>query len=238
MIARSVGRLATLPAVLLLTVLALAGCTDATAPSGPTSAGPTDARPTDGPGPATPRPTTDVNALFEEDWRRIAVDPQFHPAVPVVEAACRDAAPEIGPLPVVLIDARGLSRLLFVFATGPTSAAWECRASLDAQTAADVDVIALQDSGDPIGDEGIDSRHYEAVELGEGRGIVAVGRAGRLVDEAIGQFDSDETFIYATVNGGWWAMWWPGSEPVNGIGATDTHNAVIGETRPPFPLIP
>ena len=234
MIPRPFGRLG-----LLLAALVLAGCAEATGPSGVPSAGPTGAGPSDGPGPVqTPRPTTDVNAVFNGDWRRIAVDPRLNGSLPVVEAACRDAELGIGPLPIALVDARGLGRLLFVFASGATSAAWECRASLDAQTAAEVEVLALQTSGEALGDADIDSRHYEGVELGDVSGIVAVGRAGRLVDEAIGQFDSDETFVYATVEGGWWAMWWPGSEPVNGIGATDTHNAVIGETRPPFPLIP
>ena len=229
------GRLA-----LLLATLLLAGCMEATVgPTDLSSAPPASPDATDVASPRpTPAPTLGIEAVLRGDWRRIPVDPREYEAVGFVDASCRAAEPAIGSLPLANIDARGLGRLVLIYASGPTSAAWECRAAVDAQTAADVVVIALQESGEPIADEAIDTRHYEAVELGDQSGIIAVGRIGLLADEAIAQFNSDETFVYASIGGLWWVMWWPGSEAINGVAATDTHNQVIGETRPELPLIP
>lgn len=230
------GRLARVAVVTLVT-LGVAACGDATTPTDGSGAGPTDATPTARPT-HDPGATVDVGGLLSGDWRRLPFDPRTSSDIPRLDATCRAAEPAIAGLPVALTDARGRGRLQFVYATDPTSAAWECRIGLDAATAADAEVVALQAGGEPIADDEIDARHYETLPLGAETGTVLVGRIGRLADEAIGQFDADETYIYAAIGGGWWSMWWPGTDVVNGVGATDTHNVVIGEVKPVLPLVP
>ncbi|HEX5589293.1 MAG TPA: hypothetical protein VFX65_03255 [Candidatus Limnocylindrales bacterium] len=226
-----VRRLARAAVVALL----VGACGDATAPTGSPSHAPTFivAEPT-----STAAPTLDVEAILRGDWRRLPFDPRAYEAVFEIDATCRAAEPAIAGLPVALVDARGRDRLLFVYATDPTSAAWECRADLDDAAAADVEVVALQASGEPIGEDEIDAVHYEALDLDGASGVVLVGRVGALADDVITQFDLDETYIYGSKGGGWYATWWPGSDVINAVAATDTHNVVIGEVVPAFPIVP
>jgi hypothetical protein len=95
-------------------------------------------------------------------------------------------------------------------------------------------VTQLQASGEPIGDDVIDVLHYEVVELGDETGSVVVGRVGALAVKVIAQL-ADESFVYGSKGGGWWAMWWPGTMATGDIAATDTHNVVIDEVLPELP---
>lgn len=225
-------------ALLAVGVVLVGACGAATTPTGGASTTPSAAEPSEAGATPEPAATAEIEAILRGDWRRLPLDPRSFAGMARLDATCRAAEPAIGSLPLAVTDARGGGRLVLVYASLPTSAAWECRASLDAATAAEVDVLALQASGEPLGDADIDVRHYEAVEHGGETAIVAVGRIGRLADEAIAQFDTDESYIYASIGGGWWAMWWPGTEGINGIGATDTHNVVIGSAQPVLPVVP
>jgi len=224
------GRLAVLA---VATVLA-GGCGDATTPTDPVSTEPTfPASPGDAATP-TPASTTEIEAILRGDWRRVPFDPGEDATVVRLAATCNAAEPAIEGLPIALMDARGRGRLLLVYANDPMSAAFECRAGVDFASVADVVVRQLQAFGEPIAADSIDVLEYESAELGGEVATVAVGRVGALAAKVIANL-SDETFVYGSRGGGWWAMWWPGTTAAGGIGATDTHNLVIGTVVPELP---
>ncbi len=212
--------------------IAAAACAEATTPGLPT---PTPA-PAVSDGGASAAPTLDqaagFGALIEGDWRRVPFDARSSADLDRIDATCRAAAPGIGSLPLAVADTRGRGRVTFVYASSPTSAAWECLAASTAATAADVTVRSLQESGDPIADEAIDVLDYRVAELGDITGVVLVGRIGPQVVKVITQFDGDESYIYGSKGGGWYALWWPGTNAINGVSATDTHNIVVGHVVP------
>ncbi|HEX4898723.1 MAG TPA: hypothetical protein VFV53_10235 [Candidatus Limnocylindrales bacterium] len=224
------GRLA----VLALATVLVGGCGDAATPTDPASTGPTFTGSSGDPTTPTPASTPDIGAVLRGDWRRVPFDPRGEATVVRLEAACHAAEPAIEGLPVALVDARGRGRLLLVYATDPTSAAFECRAGVDFASVGDVVVRRLQASGEPIAEDAIDVLEYETAELGGEVATVAVGRVGALAAKVIASL-FDETVVYGSRGGGWWAMWWPGTTPVGGIGATDTHNLVIGTVVPELP---
>jgi hypothetical protein len=184
--------------------IAVAACAEARTPGLPT---PTPAV-SDGGASAAPTPdqALEIGALIEGDWRRVPFDARSSEEVDRIDAACRAAAPGIGSLPLAVADTRGRGRLTFVYASSPTSAAWECLAASSAATATDVAVRSLQESGDPMADEAIDTLDYRVTDLGDLTGVVLVGRLGGLVVKVITQFDGDESYIYGSKGGGWYAL--------------------------------
>ena len=224
------GRLAVLA---IATVLA-GGCGDATTPTDPVSTEPTLPGSSSVATTPTPASTAGIEAILRGDWRRVPFDTGEDATVARLDATCHAAEPAIEGLPIALVDARGRSRLLLVYAKDPTTAAFECRAGVEFASVADVAVRQLQASGEPIAEDDIDVLEYEPAELGGEVATVAVGRVGAFAAKVIANL-SDETFVYGSRGGGWWAMWWPGTTAAGGIGATDTHNLVIGSVVPELP---
>jgi hypothetical protein len=224
------GRLAVLA---VATVLA-GGCGDAARPTDPVSVEPTSTASSGDATAPTPASTSEIEAILRGDWRRVPFDPGEDATAVRLDATCHAAEPAIEGLPVALLDARGRGRLLLVYATDPMSAAFECRAGVDFASIADVVVRQLQAAGEPIAGNGIDILEYESTELDGKIATVAIGRVGAPATKVIANL-SDETFVYGSRGSGWWAMWWPGTMAAGGIGATDTHNLVIGTVVPEPP---
>jgi len=232
-ICQEMTRRSPLSAIAALVIAAVVGaaCGDAPVTTSGGTIEPTVAGSTP-PAPATPDPTSAIDAIIQGDWRRVPFDARPSPDVRRLDATCRSAEPRIAGLPVAVIDARGRGRLVIVYASSPTSAAWECLATTIAVTAADVQVRALQESGEPLADDDIDAVDYRVTEFGDLTGVILVGRVGTLGVKVITQFDGDESYIYGSRGTGWYAIWWRGTEAINAVAATDIHNLVVGNVVP------
>jgi hypothetical protein len=170
-----------------------------------------------------------IEAVMRGEWRRVPVDPRGD-ATGRVDATCRAAEPRLSGLPVALIDSRGQGHLLLVYATDPESPAFECLADVDATTAAAVSVTALQEAGEPIADEAIDIVRYAVLDPDGTPRVVLVGRTGRAAVYVVADLN-DETYVYGTRGGGWYAMWWPGAVAMLSVASLDTHHLVLGSAH-------
>jgi hypothetical protein len=149
------------------------------------------------------------------------------------EAACVAAEPELEGLPVSVRELRGEDHVALIFGeAGGAPGSYLCRGSLEATTAAELDVVALGAPAEPVGDEELDLVRYESLTDDEGdTRIVAIGRVGRLVDRVVAGFP-DESEVEAAKGGGWWAMWWPGSETTITIAAVNRQSLAIDSLAP------
>jgi hypothetical protein len=213
--------------------VALAGCTGVGPTDAPATPPPTaDANPVA----ATPEPTDPIEAIIDGDWRRVPVDPTKSSRMDPVDRACRAAEPEIGLVSIADVDARGQGRLILVYASGPSGAAWTCLATVAAGEAPSVSVVRLEASAGPIGDDELDAVDYRVTEFSDGlQAVVLIGRVGAHGVKVITQFDGDESFIYGSKGDGWYAAWWPGSRSIGHVSMTDIHNFVITGIEPALP---
>jgi hypothetical protein len=207
----------------IMTIALIAGCGTAPSPMPST-------RPAATAGP-TPSPTDFLPGAAAGLWRPapLPVTPAFNAPL---EAACREAEPEIDTLPTAVVDARGQGLATLVFADNTRG--FTCRVALEAGDAAP-DVQAVDVPPDPVGEEGIDILRYdlERATPGDTRTLM-VGRVGSRGRAVLASFD-DESEVRAAVGGGWYAMWWPSSTEAATVAAVNNAMVVIGDAVPSGP---
>ena len=171
------------PAALLAVSLMVGACGPAPSPApvdgtGPTSSAPgsisTSASPS-----ASSLPADAVAQAIAAAWRSEPFDPREDDRVSLIDAICNAAGLGLSLPPRDLVDARGESRLVIVYATGATGAAFECFADIGATKASEVQLLQLQDAGGPtIADADIGVGHYGPASFGKIQAMVLVGRVG------------------------------------------------------------
>jgi hypothetical protein len=140
-------------------------------------------------------------------------------------------AEEIGSRPLVVSDTRGLGVVILVFADG--AGATGCRVELDAaggmtasHFAVDADPAGALERGD------VTLGALQFVDEGRIQRVIAVGRVGEGAVRTSAAFP-DDTFVYASMANGWYAMWWAGTLKPIAIAAVDNRNVVTGSLAPP-----
>ena len=211
----------------LALAVALAGCS---IPS-PTTA-PDQGDATGEPGAATPLPTPDVRAVAVDavfgNWRRAPARPTAELSQ-AAETACRELD-AVGRLPLVVLDARGEGEVTLVFA-GPKAAA-VCHATVTRAGTATADARPVQgDASSAPASKKLGVHDLEIIESTSGARTVLVGRVGPDVARVAAQFD-DATWSNASMAGGWYAMWWPGSEPALTVAAVDSRSEALDGFAP------
>ena len=158
--------------------------------------------------------------------------------VAIVSDACAAAArEELGEteanLPTALVDARG-ERLVTAIMADDLNAI-ECLARLDeAGTTATVDSVARLSmvAVAPVDKSAITvaSAIHETDQ--EGGRTVAFGRIGPDGDGVEVGF-ADKSAVLASIDQGWWAIWWPRDVLASSYSAIDNHDVIIGSAEPP-----
>jgi hypothetical protein len=214
-------------------VLAACGGTASPVPSGTPreTLGPliTQEPPTDAP--PTVAPSDDlVTGLAKGPWRRkpVAAPPSFWSAA---AASCRVGNDFLDDLQPVVVDVRGEERLTIVYAGAAGAAVcWTGIGSLAGSAA----LMRLEVPATAA--DGIDVRYY-GPPPGETSSTLAIGRLGPMsqpanvlgdqnVASVIAGFD-DETFVWAAFANSWYAMWWPSTDPTDGIATVNGRNEVL-----------
>ncbi len=211
--------------------VAVAGCTMATEPAGPVRT----ARPEKSFAPivATPLPTPDVDAIADAavfgKWRRAPAYPT--PKVRETSvAACREQE-VVGDLPLKVLDARGEGEVTIVFADDSAAALCFAKATREGTATAAARPVAGYPETKALDPEKLGVHDKEIIDAGAGSRFVVVGRVGDKVHDVGASFD-DWTWGKASMAGGWYAIWWPGSEPALTIAASDARSIAIDGFTP------
>jgi hypothetical protein len=181
-------------------------------------------------GPSTPSPSDPLTGSFRRGG--VPVPPAV---LAEVVSACRAVptppyAEEIGSRPVAVSDLRGEGIVIVVFAGPGGATGCRVRIGTDPPVAA---LFAVDAGGDGALDEGqITLGSYELDEDGSSRRTIAVGRYGDRVVKVRAGFD-DDTYVTASTDNGWYAMWWQGSVRPAVIVAADNRNLAMGKLTPP-----
>ncbi len=215
----------------VVAALALAACDAGPGPSDTDPSGPIS---TDASG--QPEPTDVIAGQLGGPWRRSpTILDDSH--IAIVSDACAAAAREkLGEteanLPTALVDARGEHFATVIMADDLN--AIECLARFDeAATSATVDSVDRLSMAAVAPVDGtafsVASVVHEADQPG-GR-TIAFGRIGPAAESAKVGFD-DNSVILGTDAEGWWSLWWQGSVRASDYAAVDTHDIVVGSTKP------
>jgi hypothetical protein len=221
------ARRPSLLALLGVIVTVAAGCTISTPATPPDEPGPSTA-----PGVATPPPTPDVTAVAEDavfgPWRRAPAHPT--PAIAqAAEAACREQD-AVGALPLVVLDARGEGEITVVFADPKAAAVCHAKVAEDGSATADARKVHGYPAPAPASQK-LGIHDLESVDATTGARTVLVGQVGPDVARVSAQFD-DATWSHATMADGWYAMWWPGREPVLTVAAVNSRSVAVDGFTP------
>jgi hypothetical protein len=233
---------AALLSVAVAAIVGLSACAPATeAPTiGPAST-PTDSSespapartpaPSDGASGAPPAADSRVFGAFRRSALAVPAD-ILEPA----EALCRTRpvapfAEEIGSQRLVVSDMRGQGVVILVFAddVGATG----CRVELDGAGGMTASHFAVD--ADPPGElerGDVTLGALEFVDESRIQRVIAVGRVGDGTVRTSAAF-ADDTFVYASMANGWYAMWWAGSLKPIAIAAVNNRNIVVGSLAPP-----
>jgi hypothetical protein len=211
--------------------LTAAACTMATEPAGPVRTA--DAEGTFAPIHATPLPTPDVNAIANDavfgKWRRAPAYPT--PKVrATAEAACREQD-EVGDLPLKVLDARGEGEVTLVFADARTAVVCFATAKDETSATATARPVAGYPETKALDPEKLGIHDEEIVDAGARSRFIVVGRVGDKVHDVGASFD-DWTWGKASMADGWYAIWWPGSQPALTIAASDSRSIAIDSYTP------
>jgi hypothetical protein len=228
-------------AIGVLTVIAIVGCAVAPSPSpsAPVSVGPTASitRPDGSAASDQPEPSFVAVDPLGGPWRAtpILLD---NAHIAIVSDACAAAArEELGEteadLPTALVDARGEGFLTTIMADDLN--AIECLAHLDetgATTTVDSVARLSMVAVAPVDQSAITVASVIHETDREGGRTVTFGRIGPDADGAKVGF-GDKSVVRASIDEGWWAMWWPGDVRATSFAAVDSHDLVIGSAEPP-----
>jgi hypothetical protein len=170
-------------------------------------------------------------------WRSHPI-PTAAEGIAPLEAACREAEPDIGDLPLAVADLRGVRLATLVFG-GDASAGYACRLDVENPTVP-FGVLALPGPDTPA--DGIDAAWYGSIDDPDASRMIAIGRVapisqprqtlgGTVPANVIAGLDG-ERFVWATYANGWYALWWPTIEPVLGISVVNSRNEVLDSVVP------
>ncbi len=219
-----------------------AACVQSPVPSvAPTIPLATDARPSESTlfEPVSPEPTVAASAdgRLAGPWQATPIalgDPQ----IAVVSDACAAAAREqLGEaeanLPTVLIDARGGGYATAIFGDDLMAIVCLARFADDAASATVDSVARLTSAVLTPPDAGAVTIDEVARldDVGNDR-LVSFGRVGpdAAVVDVAGRDGAD---AIASVAEGWWAVWWPASDPAAGVAALDSVGTAIASAAMP-----
>jgi hypothetical protein len=227
-------------AALLLVALVAGACTFSAEPPARTStegpagtvAGVVD--PVGAPSDASPTPAFGAPDQLFGSFRRGSV-PVPPDVLGAAVAACRDAPPlpdgtTVGERRVVVSDMRGQGRVLAVFADEAGAVA--CR--IDVADDGTMRATLVRDDGnatDRLAEDDLVLDGMEYVLDTDAQLVLAVGRAGSRAAHVRAGFD-DDTYVTASLQDGWWAMWWPGSTRPAIIVAGNNRNEAIANVAP------
>lgn len=186
----------------------------------------------------TPTPTAEVEVnLALGPWRSHPI-PTTDGTVAALEAACREAEPAIGDLPLAVADLRGVRLATLAFG-GDASDGYACRLDVE-NPSAPIGVLALDVADGPA--DGIDTAWYGSIDDPDATRMVAIGRVGPIsqphqtlggpVPSSVVAGLQGERFVWATYANGWYALWWPTIEPVLDIAVLNSRNEVLDSVEP------
>jgi hypothetical protein len=217
-----------LPAAAILAACIVCGCApdasieESTAPSSPTALATDRAARAD--------PTAVAEAAAFGTWRPA-------PAYPTPdlqtrsEAACREDE-VVGSKPLAVLDVRGegLVTLVFVDADGAAL----CRVAMDGpdgEARAVVRPVAGSADAAAPGDEELGVHDLEVTDETTIPRVVLVGAVG---DAAMGVSinHDDATWTKASMDNGWYAVWWPLAKEAIGVAAVDRRGIVMTSYAP------
>jgi hypothetical protein len=224
--ARRTRRRTPAPAALALLVAVILGACDAT--GSPTASSGSVGTPAATEAALASQPADPAMAAAVGPWRRVPFksDPAF--GAPYV-AACRAASADIGQIPATVVDVRGQGWITVLFAS--SDKAFLCRTTV-ADPAHPLAIEPIDVPAAALADDGIDLAHYEELGTGSGTTSFAVGRVGPTPAFVIAGFD-DQSFVFGTVGGGWYVMWWPTGVTCDGISAVNQSHLVLDTAHAP-----
>jgi hypothetical protein len=219
------GRTLALTALALLVAL-VAGACDATGSPGPSSLGSDTPATTEAP--LTTQPSDPAMAAAVGPWRRVPfkADPGFGA---LYVAACRAASPDIGQIPATVVDVRGRGWITVLFAS--SQKAFLCRTTVG-DPAHPLAIESIDVPAGTLAGGGVDLANYEELGKGSETTSFAVGRVGPTPSAVIAGFD-DQTFVFGTMGGGWYVMWWPTGVTCDGISSVNNSHIVLDSTHAP-----
>ena len=154
--------------------------------------------------------------------RARAPDPQVSETA---EAACREQ-PAVGDLPLKVLDARGEGEVTIVFADDETAAVCFATATQAGAATATARPIAGYRTRSPSTPRSWASTTRRSSTPRWARGSwSSAGSATRSTTSAA-SFD-DWTWGKASMAGGWYAIWWPGTQPALTVAASDARSIAI-----------
>jgi hypothetical protein len=138
---------------------------------------------------------------------------------------------EIGDRPVVVADLRGDGRVLLVFADD--QAAVGCRVDVIEDGSMRASLFRTADPEPaPVAEDGLALSVLDYVDDPAGPLVIAAGQVGDKAVHVRAGFD-DDTYTTATIDDGWWLMWWPGQTRPASITADDNRNTVFASVKVP-----
>ena len=219
--------------IALAIAAATAGCAApaVTAPAHPDGSAPATAA-DDGSAVASPVPS--AGSISDDPvyaaWRRSPITSGSTLTL-AADAACR-AAPAVGSLPRVVLDARGEGVLIAVFADAASAAV--CRVVIDPAGVATA--VARLVKGDASaaapGASRLGLHDLEVVAADGNPRSFLVGRVGASVHAVSVEFDADAAWSPASMAGGWYAIWWPSAERPQAVAAIDARSVALDSFRP------
>jgi hypothetical protein len=147
------------------------------------------------------------------------------------ETSSPPATPEIGSRPVVVADLRGDGRVLLVFADDQAAVGCRVDVSEDGSMRASLFQVAAPEPGQ-LADDGLSLGVLDYVDDPAGPLVIAAGQVGDTAVHVRAGFD-DDTYTTATIDDGWWLMWWPGQTRPASITADDNRNTVFASVKVP-----
>jgi hypothetical protein len=129
-----------------------------------------------------------------------------------------------------VLDARGEGEITVVFADQKAAAVCHAKVAEDGSATADARQVRGYPDPAPAAQE-LGVHDLETIEATTGSRTVLVGQVGADVARVAAQFD-DATWSNATMAGGWYAMWWPGGNPVLTVAAVNRRSEAVDGFAP------
>lgn len=138
---------------------------------------------------------------------------------------------EVGDRHIVVADMRGEGIVLLVFADDEAAVGCRITVAGDGSMRATFFRVAEPAPGSLARDD-LTLGAMEYVDDADGQLVIAAGQVGDGAVHVRAGFD-DDTYTTATIEDGWWVMWWPGQVRPASITADDNKNVVIASVDPP-----
>jgi hypothetical protein len=138
---------------------------------------------------------------------------------------------QVGDRRVVVADMRGEGIVLLVFADD--EAAVGCRITVAGDGSMRATFFPVTEPAPAaLPRDDLTLAAYEYIDDADGQLVIAAGQVGDGAAHVRAGFD-DDTYTTATIEDGWWVMWWPGQVRPANITADDNKNIVIASVQAP-----